>query len=221
MTQSEGQKESQEADRSPDHRHRCEREHHLGDIERKSQPLPLASDVDPHLTLSVGGWRALVEGTPRTLWPALLVGNGRSQDGLAIGRRCCRLGEDRFGGLGKPHRGHPSEDEHNERQPEHPGCPELKEAHSHRRGHKAGESGKNGKLCIRTREIVLGLGHGRHQCRLGDQVQLGEHEDAERLGEQEQPSDVGGHQEDQDRASNRCDRHGRAPRVATPVEQRA
>ena len=71
--------------------------------------LSLAGDVDPHLTLPVGGLRALVKRSPRCLRPAPLVGNGRSQDGLAIGRRCCRLCEDRVGGLRKPHRGHASE----------------------------------------------------------------------------------------------------------------
>ena len=131
VAQGEGEEEGEKADRTPDDRHRREREHDVGDIQRKSEPLPLPGDVDAHLALAVGGGRASVQRAPGPLGPATWCRELVAPDRLALGCGCRRLGDERAREPGSLIAATPPEQEDNESEPEHPRRSELQETHRH------------------------------------------------------------------------------------------
>ena len=182
--QREGQEERHEADRAPYDRHRRQAEHHLGHIEGQAERS--RSRATSMRRGAAGDWPAArSSGGRATGGPGAGVTSGGRDMGCGPGTPAGRcLARPRL--CGSRTAATPPSMNTTKASRSTQGAPSCRKPDRHRRGDEA-RRGRPRRRASRSRS------RGRRRSRssrargsLGDEVELGEHEDAEGFGEQEQ-----------------------------------
>ncbi len=145
-------------------------------------------------------------------------GGGRPGGGRGLRGRRCAMTDPR---AGQAERGEHARQEDERPEAQHPGRPDLQQTDAQGERGKAGQRGEHGELGVRTREVVTVTRDLGDERGAGDEVQLRQHQDPERLREEEEVVHVARHRQAEEGGAAIGDRHARAARLAAAVEQGA